>query len=236
MEFEPLSAHLIVAWSATPFQDAVNDRAVPRLLELVRAEIDLGGRGPELLKSAIEAEMDDSRRTGDEAHADLTTLLLMAGADPRRTGGGVSALEVAAELGHWFAALLIERWGRPPLADSYPLGAPQPEESIWELDTALHVDRFRDAYDMLAAGADVHAEVGRNTLLIQALHGEDDGYAQTGEMHLDGSALLLAMGADPWRPPRSAPGPTAAQIADSRYPAAALLYRNWRDHGQTRTA
>jgi hypothetical protein len=46
-------------------------------------------------------------------------------------------------------------------------------------------------------------------------------------MHLDGSALLLAMGADPWRPPRGRTGPTAAQIADDRYYPVALLYRSW---------
>jgi hypothetical protein len=45
MEFQPLSAHLIVAWSATPYQDAVEDRAVPRPLELARGGIDLGCRG-----------------------------------------------------------------------------------------------------------------------------------------------------------------------------------------------
>lgn len=204
---------------------------MPRLLELVQTGTALGDDGPRLLKSAIEAELADARRTGGEAHVDLTALLLIAGADPRRPVDGASAVDLADEHGHWFAALLIDRWGRPPAADPDPLPPPQPRESIWALDTAIEVERFRDAYDMLAAGADVHAEVGRNSLLVQALYLEEDGYTQSREMHLDGSALLLAMGADPWRPPRDAPAPTAAQLADHWYAPAALLYRSWRGSG-----
>jgi hypothetical protein len=69
-------------------------------------------------------------------------------------------------------------------------------------------------------------EVG--SLLMQAQAVEIDAWVQDRAVHVDRSALLLALGADPFRPPRGENGPTAAQLADQYgYAADVLLYERW---------
>jgi hypothetical protein len=217
------------------FADAITDGAVDRVLQLIRAgvnfalraDLDLTEDGPELLKLAVEAELDRATRSGEEPHVDMTVLLMIGGADPRRPVDGVSALDLASARGHWLGALVMDRWGRAPTAESGVVSPPE-DDLLDDLVQAIEHDRFRTLHDLLAAGADVHAEVSGESLLVYSMDSEETVNASTREIHVDSSALLLAMGADPFRPPRGATGPTPAQRAAERFYAPdILLYERW---------
>ncbi|MEU8403159.1 ankyrin repeat domain-containing protein [Nonomuraea sp. NPDC048892] len=63
--------------------------------------------GLTLLHHAIEVEVDGHVQTGDWLHVDMTALLLVNGADPRRRshgGTGVSAEHFAFVNRHWLGA------------------------------------------------------------------------------------------------------------------------------------
>jgi uncharacterized protein len=62
--------------------------------------------------------------------------------------------------------------------------------------------------------ADIHEEYDGLTLLHHAIGVELDGHNQTGEpLHVDTTALLLALGADPRRGSGGGAGPTAEHFA-----------------------
>jgi hypothetical protein len=62
--------------------------------------------------------------------------------------------------------------------------------------------------------ADIHEEDDGFTLLHHAIDVELDAHNQTGEpLHVDTTALLLALGADPRRGPSGGAGPTAEHFA-----------------------
>ena len=217
------------------FADAITDGAADRVLQLIRAGVNFALRadlgltedGPGLLKLAVEAELDCATRSGGEPHVDLTALLMIGGADPRRPVDGASALDLATARGHWLAALVMDRWGRAPSAGS-GVASQSEGDLVDDLVQAIEHDRFRVLRDVLAAGADVHTEVWGQSLLVYSMDSEETVNAATREVHLDSSALLLAMGADPLRPPRGATGPTPAQRAAERFYAPdILLYASW---------
>lgn len=210
-------------------RDLINGREVGRLAEMMRFDSDLEAEGPELLKLAVEVELQDASRPGDEAHVDLTSLLMIGGADPRRVVDGQSALDVAIARGHWLAALVMDRWGHPPSADSDSLAAPPAKETVLGLYHAIEHRRFRELHGLLDAGVSVHTEVNGSSLLVEALAFESDTEAQVGAIHLDCSVLLLAMGADPWRPPNGKAAPVAAELAggDFCFAPDVLLYNSW---------
>lgn len=210
-------------------RDAVVDRAVDRVFNVIRFGPDLTQDGPALLKLAVAGEMDEAGQSGEEPHVDLTTLLLIGGADPRQSVDGESAVELAGARGHWLAALVMDRWGRPPATEPSPPPAAPSTAFLVTVLRAIEFERFRELHDILAAGADVHTEASRGSLLMQALFFEADAEAQVSEIHLDCSALLLAMGADPYRPRRATTGPNAAELAADavRYTPDLMLYKSW---------
>jgi hypothetical protein len=68
--------------------------------------------GKPLLHRAIDAE-HARHAAGDNLHADITTLLLVRGADLQlRAHNTVTALEHAEQLGHWLAIEILQAW--PP--------------------------------------------------------------------------------------------------------------------------
>ena len=75
---------------------------------------------------------------------------------------------------------------------------------------AMEVNRFRVLGDLLVEGRHVHEEVTDSYLFMESLAEEADGYTQVGAIHLDCSALLLAMGADPHLRPQNGIGLSAA--------------------------
>lgn len=175
------------------FEEAVARRDTSRLFRLAGFGPDLADDGPALLRRAVESELSDARASGSEAHVDLTVLVMMSGADPRKAGDGASTLEVARAAGHWFAVLVMEAWGHHP-ADAGP-AAPPPDGAAVK---ALAREQFRHLHELLA-GRNLHAEIEGQSLLSEALENETSYWQQDGVVHLDGSAMLLALGADPQR-------------------------------------
>jgi hypothetical protein len=75
-----------------------------------------------------------------------------------------------------------------------------------DLETLVRLLRSGDA--------DIHEEYDGLTLLHHAIDVELDAHAQTGEpLHVDTTALLLALGADPRRGSGGGVGPTAEHFA-----------------------
>jgi hypothetical protein len=214
--------------AADPIRVAIADRDLDRLEDAISAGADLGADGPALLRSAVEAEVTDGQAAGAEPHVDLTVLLLAGGADPRRPDGpDGSALDFAVARGHWLAALIMDQWGRTPAPDPDPVPA-VPEDEYTPANEAIELSQFRKLYDVLAGGTDVHQEQSGWSLLMNAVSSASDARAQAGETHLDVLALLLAMGADPWRGARGKPPLGAAHISfvDGFTPAT-LLFTSW---------
>jgi hypothetical protein len=213
-----------------PIQAAIADHDVDRLHDAISAGAgaDLGEDGPAMLRSAVEAELTDGRAAGEEPHIDLTVLLLAGGADPRRPAGpDGSALDFAVARGHWLAALVMDQWGRTPAPDPDPLPT-VPEDEFTPANEAIEHDRFRELYEVLAGGTDVHEEQSGWSLLMNAVSDAMDAGAQNGEIHLDAVALLLAMGADPWRGPRGKPPMGAAHMSFvNGFTPGTLLFTSW---------
>jgi uncharacterized protein len=64
-----------------------------------------------LLRHAIDVEHDGHLQTGEPLHADVTTFLLVRGADPQRLGAdGTSPLHDVETRGHWLATEIIRAW------------------------------------------------------------------------------------------------------------------------------
>jgi uncharacterized protein len=87
-----------------------------------------------------------------------------------------------------------------------------------EMSPAHDAVEFRDLETLaglLRSGeADIHEEHDGLTLLHHAIAVELDNHNQTGEpLHVDTTALLLAMGADPRRGSGGGVGPTAEHFA-----------------------
>jgi uncharacterized protein len=77
-----------------------------------------------------------------------------------------------------------------------------------------HQDLEALAQLLRSGGADVHEEHDGLTLLHHAVDVELDSHNQTGEpLHVDTTALLLALGADPRRGSGGGAGPTAEHFA-----------------------
>jgi uncharacterized protein len=214
--------------AGNPIQAAIADRDLDRLEDAIRAGADLSEDGPALLRSAVAAELADAQAAGEEPHVDLTVLLLAGGADPRRPDGpDGSAIDFATARDHWLAALVMDQWGRAPAPDPDPVPAVT-EDEYTPANQAIEMGHFRKLYDVLAAGTDVHEEQTGWNLLMMAASSASDARAQTGETHLDELALLLAMGADPWRGPRGKPplGAGHMSFVDGFTPAT-LLFTSW---------
>ncbi|MEV0269628.1 ankyrin repeat domain-containing protein [Hamadaea sp. NPDC050747] len=101
----------------SPAHQAVEMGLSKELYELLKAGADVHEEhdGLTLLHHALDVEIDAVRQTGAEFHADMTTLLLLMGADPTRRshgGRGVSSEHVAFVEGHWLALLHFEEWKR----------------------------------------------------------------------------------------------------------------------------
>ena len=93
--------------------DAVEASDLPKLREAIRAGADLEevDGGISLLQHAIDVE-SQGLLNANRLSAEMTALILDAGADPLRVVGWqkVSAQQMAVDTGHWMATELIDEW------------------------------------------------------------------------------------------------------------------------------
>jgi hypothetical protein len=89
---------------------------------------------------------------------------------------------------------------------------------------------------LLRAGADIEDEMNGFTLLQHAIDVEVANYRDDGELHVDMTALLLAMGADPQRRSEGGSGASAESFAlEMGHKWATILIDAWiRDHSTNR--
>lgn len=79
---------------------------------------------------------------------------------------------------------------------------------------ALDSDDLKVMVDAIKAGFDINSERDGFTLLHAAIDSEADVHIQSGEpLHVDATALLLALGADPKRRPSGGRGISAEHMA-----------------------
>ncbi|WP_406635837.1 ankyrin repeat domain-containing protein [Amycolatopsis sp. WGS_07] len=99
----------------TPAHIAVEMSDLPALRNLLDKGVDVDEEcnGMTLLHHAIEVEGDGHTQTGNPLHVDITTYLLVRGADPLRRTNDVdreTAEDMARRYGHWLALALFEAW------------------------------------------------------------------------------------------------------------------------------
>lgn len=98
---------------------------------------------------------------------------------------------------------------------------------------AVELGDVKALYDLLKSGSDIHEEDHGLTLLHHAIDVEVDSHIQSGQpLHVDVTALLLAMGADPRRRSGGGTGITAEHYAFTQgHWLASCLIDSWiQDH------
>jgi len=102
----------------SPAHQAIEDYDLARLRGLLDTGHDIdddSGDGRTLLHHALDIEHARHIHAQQPPHADITTFLLIRGANPQRQDTlGRPALHHARQLGHWLAVEIIQAWSQQP--------------------------------------------------------------------------------------------------------------------------